>query len=151
MNSMYNNPVQRGFFPDPSVVRVGDDYYMANSTFQYFPAIAISHSRDMIHWHVIGHAITDSEELDLRDIKDSHGIWAPDINYVDGRFIIMATLRLNGDGKRDNNVLRRQLVVTSDKPEGPYSKPAWLEVDNIDPSLFVDDDGKKKTTTYNRL
>ena len=49
MNSMYNNPVQRGFFPDPSVVRVGDDYYMANSTFQYFPAIAISHSRDMIH------------------------------------------------------------------------------------------------------
>ena len=114
MSDMYNNPVQRGFFPDPSVVRVGDDYYMANSTFQYFPAIAISHSRDMIHWHVIGHAITDSEELDLRDIKDSHGIWAPDINYVDGRFLIMATLRLNGDGKRDNNVLRRQLVVTSD-------------------------------------
>ena len=89
MSDMYNNPVQRGFFPDPSVVRVGDDYYMANSTFQYFPAIAI----------------TDSEELDLRDIKDSHGIWAPDINYVDGKFIIMATLRLNGDGKRDNNVL----------------------------------------------
>ena len=73
MSDMYNNPVQRGFFPDPSVVRVGDDYYMANSTFQYFPAIAISHSKDMIHWHVIGHAITDSEELDLRDIKDSHG------------------------------------------------------------------------------
>lgn len=143
MSDMYNNPVQRGFFPDPSVVRVGDDYYMANSTFQYFPAIAISHSKDMIHWHVIGHAITDSEELDLRDIKDSHGIWAPDINYVDGKFIIMATLRLNGDGKRDNNVLRRQLVVTSDKPQGPYSKPAWVEVDNIDPSLFVDDDGKK--------
>ena len=63
MSDMYNNPVQRGFFPDPSVVRVGDDYYMANSTFQYFPAIAISHSKDMIHWHVIGHAITDSEEL----------------------------------------------------------------------------------------
>ena len=53
MSDMYNNPVQRGFFPDPSVVRVGDDYYMANSTFQYFPAIAISHSKDMIHWHVI--------------------------------------------------------------------------------------------------
>ena len=95
----------------------------------------------MIHWHVIGHAITDSEELDLRDIKDSWHI-CTDINYVDGKFIIMATLRLNGDGKRDNNVLRRQLVVTSDKPQGPYSKPAWLEVDNIDPSLFVDDDGR---------
>ena len=122
MSDMYNNPVQRGFFPAPSVVRVGDDYYMANSTFQYFPAIAISHSKDMIHWHVIGHAITDSEELDLRDIKDSHGIWAPDINYVDGKFIIMATLRLNGDGKRDNNVLRRQLVVTSDKPQETHKK-----------------------------
>ena len=139
---VYHNPVHRGFFPDPSVVRVGEDYYMVNSTFQYFPAIAISHSTDLVHWEVIGHAITDPEELDLSDIKDSHGIWAPDIEYENGRFIIMATLRLNGDGKRDNNVLRRQLMVWSEKPEGPYSKPVWLEVDNIDPSLFVDADGK---------
>ena len=142
-NIQYQNPVNRGFFPDPSVVRVGDDYYMVNSTFQYFPAIAISHSTDMVHWEIIGHAITDPDDLDLRDIKDSHGIWAPDIEYLDGRFIIMATLRLNGDGKRGNNVLRRQLVVTSEKAEGPYSKPAWIEVDSIDPSLFVDDDGKR--------
>ena len=61
---------------------------MANSTFQYFPAIAISHSKDMIHWHVIGHAITDSEELDLRDIKDSHGIWAPDINKIGDKYVM---------------------------------------------------------------
>lgn len=138
----YKNPVQRGFFPDPSVIRVGDDYYMVNSTFQYFPAIPISHSKDMVHWHIIGHAITNSEYLDISDIKDSHGIWAPDISYIDGKFYIFATLRLNGIGKRDNNVLRRQLMVCSDKPEGPYSKPAWLEVDSIDPSHFVDDDGK---------
>ena len=97
---MYHNPVHRGFFPDPSVVRVGEDYYMVNSTFQYFPAIVISHSTDLVHWEIIGHAITDPEELDLSDIKDSHGIWAPDIAYENGRFIIMATLRLNGDGKR---------------------------------------------------
>ncbi len=142
MGNKYQNPVQRGFFPDPSVVRVGEDYYMVNSTFQYFPAIAISHSRDMVHWQVIGHAITDPDELDLQDIKDSHGIWAPDISYHDGRFIIMATLRLNADGRRDNNVMRRQLVVSSDRPEGPYSKPGWLEVDSIDPSHFIDDDGK---------
>lgn len=141
-HKIYHNPVKRGFFPDPSVVRVGNDYYMVNSTFQYFPAIAISHSTDMVHWEVVGHAITDSEDLDLSAIRDSHGIWAPDIAYDNGKFIIMATLRLNGDGKRGNNVLRRQLVVTSDRPEGPYSKPAWLEVDNIDPSLFIDDDGK---------
>ena len=68
------------------------------------------------------------EELDLRDIKDSHGIWAPDINYVDGKFIIMATLRLNGDGKRDNNVLRRQLVVTSDKPQGYIQSQPYLRL-----------------------
>ncbi len=140
---IYHNPVQRGFFPDPSVIRVDKDYYMVNSSFQYFPAIPISHSRDMVHWHIIGHAITNPEWLDISHIKDSHGIWAPDIEYVDNRFYIYATLRLNADGKRDNNVMRRQLVMVSDKAEGPYSKPVCLEVDDIDPSLFVDDDGKR--------
>jgi len=139
----YHNPVQRGFFPDPSVIRVGDDYYMVNSSFQYFPAIPISHSRDMVHWHIIGHAITNPEWLDISDIRDSHGIWAPDIEYVDGKYYVYVTLRLNADGKRDNNVMRRQLVMVSDKPEGPYSKPVCLEVDDIDPSLFVDDDGSR--------
>jgi xylan 1,4-beta-xylosidase len=139
---MYHNPVQRGFFPDPSVIRVGDDYYMVNSSFQYFPAIPISHSKDMVHWHLIGHAICDSDDLDLRDIPDSHGIWAPDIYYENGRFYIIATLRLNGDGKRGNNVLRRQLLVSADEPQGPYTKPIWLEEDDIDPSLFRDEDGK---------
>ncbi len=138
----YQNPVQRGFFPDPSVIRVKEDYYMVNSSFQYFPAIPISHSRDMVHWEIIGHAITNPDWLDLSEIKDSHGIWAPDISYVNGTFYIFATLRLNGDGKTDHTVLRRQLVVTSQTPEGPYSKPSWLEVDNIDPSHFVDDDGR---------
>ena len=94
----YHNPVQRGFFPDPSVIRVGDDYYMVNSSFQYFPAIPISHSRDMVHWHIIGHAITNPEWLDISDIRDSHGIWAPDIEYVDGKYYVYVTLRLNADG-----------------------------------------------------
>lgn len=142
-HNIYHNPVKRGFFPDPSVVRVGHDYYMVNSTFQYFPAIPISHSTDMVNWEIIGHAITNPDYLDISDIKDSHGIWAPDIEYVDGMFIIMATLRLNGTGQRGNNVLRRQIVVTSSQPEGPYSKPSFIEVDDIDPSLFVDDDGSK--------
>ncbi len=144
---VYHNPVQRGFFPDPSVIRVGDDYYMVNSSFQYFPAIPISHSKDMVHWHIIGHAISNPEWLDISDIKDSHGIWAPDIEYVDGKFFIFAPLRLNGDGERGKNVLRRQLVMVSDKPEGPYSKPVCLEADSIDPSLFIDDDGKKYMIT----
>ena len=139
----YQNPVQRGFFPDPSVIRVENDYYMVNSSFQYFPAIPISHSKDMVHWHIIGHAITNVDWLDISDIWDSHGIWAPDIEYVDEKFYIYATLRLNGDGKRGNNVMRRQLVMVADRPEGPYSKPVCLEIDDIDPSLFVDDDGSK--------
>lgn len=137
----YSNPVVRGFFPDPSVIRAGDDFYMVNSTFQYFPAIPISHSRDMVHWHVIGHAITDPSWLDLSEIPDSHGIWAPDISYHEGTFYIFATLRLGGRGLRGNNIMRRQLMVTSSKPEGPYSRPTWLEVDSIDPSHFIDDDG----------
>lgn len=137
----YCNPVKRGFFPDPSVIRVGDDYYMVNSSFQYFPAIPISHSKDLVHWEIIGHAVTDSSFLDLSDIPDSHGIWAPDIEYINGKFYVIATLRLSGEGKRGNDVLRRQMVVCSDRPEGPYSKPAWLEVDDIDPSFFVDVDG----------
>ena len=141
MGRTYKNPIRRGFFPDPSVIRVGEDYYMVNSSFQYFPAIPISHSRDLIHWELIGHAVTDSSYLDLSDIPDSHGIWAPDIEYINGRFYVIATLRLAGDGKRGNNVLRRQLIVSSERPEGPYGKPSWLEVDDIDPSLFVDTDG----------
>lgn len=139
---MFNNPVHRGFFPDPSVIRVDNDYYMVNSSFQYFPAIPISHSKDMVHWQVIGHGIINRDFLPLEDIKDSHGIWAPDLSYVDGTFYIFATFRLNGDGKRANNVLRRQLVISSKKPEGPYSAPVWLEVDAIDPSHFIDDDSK---------
>ncbi|NLM00639.1 MAG: glycoside hydrolase family 43 protein [Treponema sp.] len=142
MSKIYKNPVQRGFFPDPSVVRLGEDYYMVNSSFQYFPAIPISHSKDMVHWRIIGHAITNNDYLDLSDIRNSHGIWAPDISYHNGKFYIFATLRLNGDGKRDNSILRRQLMVHSDKPEGPYSKPVFLEIDDIDPSHFIDDDGK---------
>ena len=85
---LYKNPVQRGFFPDPSVIRVNDDYYMVNSSFQYFPAIPISHSRDMVHWHIIGHAVSNTAWLDMSDIRDSHGIWAPDIKYVDGKYYI---------------------------------------------------------------
>lgn len=134
----YNNPVHRGFFPDPSVVRVGEDYYKVNSTFQYFPAIAISHSKDLVNWEIIGHAITKSEYLDLSNILDSRGIWAPDISYYKGTFYIFATLRHNDD----DIPMRSQLVMTSDKPEGPYSKPVIIPVDNIDPSHFVDDDGK---------
>ncbi|MFD2662893.1 glycoside hydrolase family 43 protein [Paenibacillus thailandensis] len=130
----YANPVLSGFHPDPSVVRVGDNYYMVNSTFQYFPAIVISHSKDLVHWRYIGHAIQSSDFLDLTGLPDSYGIWAPDISYHDGTFYICATLRLNGSG-------RANLMMRSERPEGPYSKPVVINEEGIDPSHFVDDDG----------
>ncbi len=139
----YRNPVASGFFPDPSVVRVGDDYYMVNSTFQYFPAIVVSHSRDLVHWRIIGHAIANGDYIDLSELADSHGIWAPDISFHDCMFYVYATLRLNNPQEGVRSPLRRQLLVRSVRPEGPYSRPVVLNIDSIDPSLFVDDDGRK--------
>lgn len=135
----YHNPIRRGFFPDPSIVRVGKDYYMVNSTFVFFPCIPISHSRDLIHWDVIGHAITDPEYARLEGLHGGMGYWAPDISYSDGRFYVTATLRLN-DGQEKK---RFQMVTSAEKPEGPYEPPVFLDIDGIDPSIFHDDDGRK--------
>lgn len=132
----YTNPILSGFHPDPSIIRVGEDYYMVNSTFQYFPAIVISHSKDLVHWRYIGHAITRNEDLQLLDLPDSYGIWAPDISYHDGIFYVFATLRLNGSG-------RANIMMKSERPEGPYSKPIVINAAGIDPSHFIDDDGSR--------
>ncbi len=134
----YHNPIRTGMFPDPSIIRVGNDFYMANSSFIFFPCIPISHSTDLIHWEIIGHAITNPEWAKIDDLEGGRGYWAPDISYKNGRFYVTATYRLNDTG----SVIRRQIVVSSDKPEGPYSKPFYIEEDGIDPSLFHDDDGR---------
>ena len=138
LEEMYRNPIRRGMFPDPSIVRVGHDYYMVNSTFIFFPCIPISHSKDLVHWEVIGHAIERPEWAHLEGLEGGRGYWAPDISYCNGRFYICATLRLNDEGR----VRRRQMVVTSTRPEGPYSEPVFFEEDGIDPSIFHDDDGR---------
>ena len=132
---MYHNPIRQGFFPDPSIVRVGEDYYMVNSTFIFFPCIPVSHSRDLVHWEIIGHAITNLEWSELGTLEGGRGYWAPDISYDSGRFYITATYRYNDTG----TVYRRQMVVSSDKPEGPYSKPIFINEDGIDPSIFHED------------
>lgn len=134
----YHNPIRTGMYPDPSIVRVGDDFYMANSSFIFFPCIPISHSKDLIHWEIIGHAITNPEWAGIDDLEGGRGYWAPDISYKNGRFYVTATYRMNDTG----SVIRRQLVVSSDKPEGPYSEPFYIDEDGIDPSLFHDDDGR---------
>jgi len=136
---LYANPVCRGMHPDPSIVRVGEDYYMVNSTFMFFPCIPVSHSRDLIHWTVIGHAITNPEWARLKGLEGGRGYWAPDISYYEGRFYITATYRLNEGGMPQ----RLQMVTSSEKPEGPYCEPVFLDEDGIDPSIFTDLDGRR--------
>ena len=130
--AMYHNPIRRGFFPDPSIVRVENDYYMVNSSFIFFPCIPVSHSTDLVHWTIIGHAIINPEWSELSELEGGRGYWAPDISYDQGRFYITATYRYNDTG----TVYRRQMVVSSDRPEGPYSRPSFIDEDGIDPSIF---------------
>jgi len=132
---MYHNPIRTGMFPDPSIVRVGEDYYMVNSSFVFFPCIPISHSKDLVHWEIIGHAITDPEWAALEELEGGRGFWAPDISYDNGKFYIAATYRLNDTG----TVYRKQFIMSSERPEGPYSKPAIIDEDGIDPSIFHED------------
>ena len=136
---LYHNPIRRGMHPDPSIVRVGEDYYMVNSSFVFFPCIPISHSKDLIHWTVIGHAVTNPDWARLKGLEGGRGYWAPDISYNEGKFYITATYRLNEGGLPQ----RMQMVTSSERPEGPYCEPVFLEEEGIDPSIFTDLDGRR--------
>lgn len=136
----FHNPVRRGFYPDPSWIRVGEDYYMVNSSFSFFPCIPISKSCDLVHWTTVGYAITNPDWARVARSEGGRGYWAPDISYdpASKRYYITATYRGNeGDPER-----RCQMVVSADRPEGPYGEPAWIHEDGIDPSIFHDDDGR---------
>lgn len=136
----YTNPVIPGFFPDPSTIRVGSDYYTVNSTFEYFPGIIISHSNDLVNWKQIDHVFNKSEELDLRHFFDGMGIWAPDISYYNGEFyIFFCTVQLSKD--RSTNV-RGNYMTKSKSIHGPWTKPVQITNFGSDPSHFVDTDGE---------
>ena len=137
----YRNPICRGMHPDPSIVRVGEDYYMVNSSFVFFPCIPISHSRDLVNWKVIGYGVTDPDwaKEHLGPLEGGRGLWAPDISYHKGRFYICATLRLNDDAP----CIQTQMVTSSARPGGPYDTPVIHPVRGIDPSIFTDDDGRR--------
>jgi len=134
----YTNPILAGFYPDPSICRVGEDYYLVNSTFAYFPGIPIFHSKDLVNWKLIGHVITRTEQMDYTGLGVSRAIFAPTIRYHDGLFYVTCTF-VGGKGN---------FVVTAKNPAGPWSNPYWLPIDGIDPSLFFDDNGKAYIT-YN--
>ena len=126
-----------GFYPDPSICRVGEDYYMVTSSFVYYPGLPIFHSRDLIHWEQIGHGIHRPEQLDYKNCETSEGLWAPSIRYHQGTFYIINTFVSEGrEAQREN------YVITAKDPAGPWSDPVVVEgADGIDSSLFFDDDG----------
>jgi xylan 1,4-beta-xylosidase len=127
----YSNPILQGFYPDPSMVRVGDDYYLVNSTFIYFPGIPVFHSRDLVNWKQIGNAIDRSSQLNFGKLNTSQGVYAPDITFHDGTFYIINTCVPCGGN----------FLIKAKNPAGPWSDPVWLPIDGIDTSLFFDDDG----------
>ncbi len=128
----YNNPVISGFYPDPSICRVGDDYYTVHSSFEYFPGVPIFHSKDLVHWEQIGYSLTRESQLPLKKVRASGGIYAPTLRYNNGIFY-MVTTNMDGGGN---------FYVTAKNPAGPWSEPVWLDKNGFDPSLFFDDDGK---------
>ena len=135
-----HNPVLPGFHPDPSMIRVGDTYYIASSTFEWWPGVRIHESKDLAHWDFTGYAITDPSQADLRGNPSSGGIWAPDLSYADGRFwLVYSDMKMvTGIFKDGTNYL-----TWADSIHGPWAEPVKLNYVGFDASLFHDDDGRK--------
>lgn len=128
------NPLLPGFYPDPSVCRVGEEYYLVTSTFEYFPGVPVFHSRDLVHWEQIGHCLTRPSQLDLEGVPPSKGIYAPTLRYHEGCFYMITTL-VRGTGYWENV----NFFVTAENPAGPWSEPVVVEgADGIDPTLFFE-------------
>jgi xylan 1,4-beta-xylosidase len=128
----YQNPVISGFHPDPSICRVGDNFYLVTSSFEYFPGVPIFHSKDLVNWKQIGHCLTRDSQLPLHESKSSMGIFAPTLRYNNGRFYMITT----------NLTIGKNFIVWAVNPEGPWSEPIWLDWPGIDPSLLFDEDGR---------
>ena len=128
----FNNPVVKGFSPDPSVCRVGEDYYLVTSSFQYFPGVPIYHSKDLVNWKQIGHVLTRESQLQLEGANSSQGIYAPTIRHHNGKFYMITT----------NTSSLGNFIVTAEDPAGEWSDPIPVKMGGIDPSLFWDEDGK---------
>lgn len=128
----YKNPIISGYNPDPTICRVGEDYYIMNSSFEYFPGVPIYHSRNLANWELQGYVLTSKNQLDLDKVAPSKGIYAPTLRYHNGYFFMCTT----NVGKKGNFI-----VYSKDILHG-WSEPVWVEQEGIDPSLLFDDDGK---------
>jgi alpha-N-arabinofuranosidase len=133
----YKNPILPGFYPDPSVCRVGRDYYLVTSSFSYFPGVPIFHSRDLVHFRQLGHCLSRPSQVPLGKGPTCAGIFAPTIRFHEGTFYVTTTNVTSGGN----------FIVTASAPEGPWSEPIFVAQPGIDPSLFFDDDGNVYYTT----
>ena len=140
MNATIRNPILPGFNPDPSICRVGEDYYIATSTFEWYPGVQIHHSRDLVNWRLVRRPLERASQLDMRGNPDSCGVWAPCLSYCDGLFWLVYTdvKRLDGNFKDAHNY-----IVTAEAVEATWSDPVYVNSSGFDPSLFHDDDGRK--------
>jgi xylan 1,4-beta-xylosidase len=128
----YRNPILAGFYPDPSVIRADDKFYLVNSSFAYFPGIPIFESRDLVHWSQVGHVIDRASELSFDGLGISRGVFAAAIQYHSGTFYVLNTAVDSGGN----------FIVSAKSAQGPWSDPIWLsQIDGIDPSLFIDRNG----------
>ena len=147
--SVIRNPILPGFNPDPSIVRVGDDYYIATSTFEWYPGVQIHHSRDLVQWRLLTRPLRRASQLNMIGVPDSCGIWAPCLSYADGRFYLIYTnVKRYGTtslGAAAGYVFRDldNYLVTASSIDGEWSDPVFLNSSGFDPSLFHDDDGRK--------
>lgn len=140
MPNLIQNPVLPGFNPDPSICVVGDDYYIATSTFEWYPGVQIHHSKDLINWRLVSRPCNREALLDLRGEPDSCGVWAPCLTHSDGLFHLIYTdvKRFDGNFKDAHNYL-----TTCETIDGMWSDPIYMNSSGFDPSLFHDDDGRK--------
>ena len=127
----YRNPVLPGFHADPSVCRAGNDFYLVNSTFQYFPGVPVFHSKDLINWEQVGNCLTRPSQVDLKGTDGNSGIYAPTIRYYDGRFYMVTTVFPS----------RRHFYVWTDNPAGEWSEPIVIDfaIGSCDPTLYFED------------
>ena len=134
------NPVLPGFNADPSMIRVGDTYYIANSTFEWWPGVRLHESKDMVHWRLLPSPLNRRSQIDMRGNPSSGGVWAPDLSYADGKFwLVYSDVKIvNGAFKDCTNYL-----VTAEDIRGPWSEPIRINGVGFDASLFHDDDGRK--------
>ena len=140
------NPIINGGYPDPSIVRVENDFYIVNSSFEYFPALPIHHSKDLVNWELIGYGIDRPSQgtgkVNLYDVQQQGGIHAPSIRYHDGLFYIVTT-NVYSPVDKSKPTEMVNFILTAKNPAGPWSDPYVIEgAPGIDPDIFFDDNGK---------